>query len=516
MQQLKRVKWHISAVIFALGIILGIVSIYFNVARTASVPPGISTPTSFIVTLKEAALQLSIHREFDHIISKEPASIDIIGNTGKSTAMFSSGAALFNTYHGVRLTLDSTVKYSGINPCTGDDVTDVPIQLPGSENNEYIMRYEVPHPVLGLPKGAIGYQEFEINSDNVASPLEFRIVFPVSNSISCLSDTPLTRQIIGASTGINAPYSLNIYPDNNEIAVSNNGSDSITIFQRTDSGDILPLRSIQGSSTELNAPWGIAGYHDASDPTKDEIIVANSNDTITVYHWMDIGNAPPLRTIRGTNSNLNGPGSIYVDSIHNQIGVANGGPNANSITIYDRLADVSTDVTPLSTIQGPNTGLATPCGISYDKDNDEIIVGNNGNNSITVYSRLDSGGALNQGNVAPTRTIIGDKTGLANVCNVFADSKHGEIAAVNNFTSSVTFYNRLASGNEYPIRTIKGAETGLAAPFGLYIDESNDEIAVSNLSNDSIIFHPRSDGTPHRAIPLRQLRVLREYRQDNR
>jgi len=500
MQQSKHVKWRIVKGVFALGLIFGTVSIYFNVARTASIPPGISTPTSFIITLKEAALQLSIHREFDRIISQEPASLDIISNTGKATALFSEGAVNFNTYHGVRLTLDSTAKFSGINPCTGDQVTDVPVQLPGSENNEYIMRYEVPHPVLGLPQDAKPFQEYVINADNVADPAEFRMVFPVSNSIACISDTPFNRQILGSNSGINSAYSINIDSVNNEIAVSNNGADSVSIFQRTDSGDTLPLRTIQGTSTELNAPWGLAVYHDPLDPSLDEIYVANSNDTITVYHRMDIGDVTPLRKIQGAASNLNGPGAIYVDSVHDEIGVANGGPNANSINIYDRLADVGTSVTPLSTIEGPDTGLDTPCGISYDSTNDEIIVGNNGNNSITIYSRLDSGGILNQGNVAPIRTIKGNKTGLANVCNVYADSKNGEIVAVNNTANTVTFYNRLADGNEFPIRTIKGPGTGLAAPFGLSIDETNDEVAVTNLADDSIIYHPRADGTPH---PLR-------------
>ena len=109
MQQLKHVKWRITVSVFALGLFLGGVSIYFNIARTASIPPGISTPTSFIVTLNEAALQYNINSNFDREISSSPVSIDLISNTGKSTAKFSEGAQAFDTYHGIRLVLPQNI-----------------------------------------------------------------------------------------------------------------------------------------------------------------------------------------------------------------------------------------------------------------------------------------------------------------------------------------------------------------------------------------------------------------------
>jgi len=44
---------------------------------------------------------------------------------------------------------------------------------------------------------------------------------------------------------------------NNEIYVSNWGSNIITIYNRTDSGNVAPKRTIAGSSTGLNGPGGI-------------------------------------------------------------------------------------------------------------------------------------------------------------------------------------------------------------------------------------------------------------------
>jgi len=90
------------------------------------------------------------------------------------------------------------------------------------------------------------------------------------------------------------------------------GSDSITIYQHGTTGDVTPKQVISGSNTQLNLPQGIAvdsgGY----------IFVVNDGsanggvDTITVYLTGYSGNTPPIATISGSLTGLEQPAGIAV------------------------------------------------------------------------------------------------------------------------------------------------------------------------------------------------------------
>ncbi|MEJ2652671.1 MAG: hypothetical protein P8173_12980 [Gammaproteobacteria bacterium] len=495
-------------------------------ARTAGVGAGISTPTSFVVTLEKAEIQRIVGGAFGILVTEQPTTIDVVANTGKSSALLGSGDVHQDTYQGVRLTLSADATYSGTDPCTGSPTTDS-ITLPGATNGQYVMDYEVPHPVRGLPQGAFPLQAFTIGADQVTTPMEFRIVFPVSNSIACVANTAPDTEIVGADTGIRTSYGMYLDPANNEIAVTNfNPNDStvnsINFFQMTDNGDVLPTRVIQGSNTLLDQPWGLAlDTHPLSGGGSiDGLFVTNSNtDQILLFDRAASGNTAPKVTISSASNCidncLDGVGGIYVDTIHGEIGITNGGPS-DSVSLYD-LTPVETDwvnnangttpiaetPTPRWTIKGPNTGLSTPCGIAYDQDTDEIFVGNNGNSSITVYQRPTN---ANTGlttsptttaviDWAPIRVIRGNHTNLSKICNVAVDPTNEEIAVANSGTSSVTFYRRADSGNVFPIRTLSGDNSGITVPVGLTYDTQNgyDQIGITDISTQSVALHRRAD-----------------------
>ncbi|NTW60263.1 MAG: hypothetical protein HGA43_13990, partial [Nitrospirae bacterium] len=126
---------------------------------------------------------------------------------------------------------------------------------------------------------------------------------------------------------------------NNEIFVTNYNSSSITVYGRTDAGNIAPTRTISGANTGLNFPAGIA-----LDSINNEIFVTNSNSSsITVYGRTDAGNIAPTRTISGAHTGLNFPAGIAVDTKKNEIFVINRAGNdvftinwAGYITVYKR------------------------------------------------------------------------------------------------------------------------------------------------------------------------------------
>jgi DNA-binding beta-propeller fold protein YncE len=117
--------------------------------------------------------------------------------------------------------------------------------------------------------------------------------------------------------------------------------------------------------------------------------------SITVYPWRSSGDIPPVRVIQGPKTMLNWPATLFVDEEHGELYVANDA--GDSVLVFP--IDARGDVAPKRAILGPRTGLKYPTGVFVDGKNDELWVSNMGNHSATVYSRLADG------NAAPLRTI---------------------------------------------------------------------------------------------------------------
>jgi len=321
---------------------------------------------------------------------------------------------------------------------------------------------------------------------------------------------------------------------NNEIIVSDDNGHSVIVYARTASGPAIPLRRIQGNSTQIDFPasavvdvannevW--SAMNDTSERAVVHTRTANGNaiplrvidfklafptasnrsygwsvDTVNgevagtfqrrlSVAFFDRATGDLLREIIGANTNLNDPHGNFVDNVNNEVFVTNEGhildapPALPSITVYNR-ADVG-NVAPKRTVQGPLTGLNVPKLIHVDLTNNEMAVANGGNNSITIYNRLDNG------NVAPLRTIAGALTGLSNPTGVFIDAVNNEILVTNWGNHTITVYNRLANGNVAPLRTITtapgGAQVGIGNPGALALDLVNNEIGATNC-----VSHPR-------------------------
>ena len=117
--------------------------------------------------------------------------------------------------------------------------------------------------------------------------------------------------------------------------------------------------------------------------------------SITVYDRTASGDTPPLRKIEGPRTQLNWPAGIVVDASRGELFVAN--DTGNAVLVFS--LDASGDVAPIRVIEGADTSLDSPGGIFLDTTNDELWVSNYGNHSLTVYP------PNSDGNVAPLRTI---------------------------------------------------------------------------------------------------------------
>ncbi len=148
---------------------------------------------------------------------------------------------------------------------------------------------------------------------------------------------------------------------------------SITVFRKDASGDVAPLRVIQGPKTGLDWPTSIAVH-----PDRGELFVANDTaDTVTVYRTTDNGDVAPIRVLKGPKSMIKNPTGVALDLVHNELWVANFG--SHSATVFP--VDAAGDPSPKRVIRSgrPEEGapmLGNPHTMAYDSKRDEILVSN--------------------------------------------------------------------------------------------------------------------------------------------
>jgi hypothetical protein len=215
---------------------------------------------------------------------------------------------------------------------------------------------------------------------------------------------------LSQASGIAVDASRNIYVGNVGNAVG-----SVTVYAAGATGNIAPIRTVAGSRTGLTAPYFIAVTGSGV------IYAANPNGgrggvgSVTSYAPGANGDVAPIRTISGSNTGLHNPTGIALGD-HGTTFVSNvlAGPSGiGSVTVYT--ARAHGNVAPLRTISGSNTMLDNPFGIAVDSSDNIYVVQpgvRSGPYSMTVYA----GGA--NGNVAPLRTITGPSTGLVSPAGV--------------------------------------------------------------------------------------------------
>jgi len=219
------------------------------------------------------------------------------------------------------------------------------------------------------------------------------------------SDAPL-RMIRGPKTGLGDPHGVFFDGSHNEIIVANHGNQG---GRKTAPGDVTPRpRGAPGGSSEP-----VTGGH-------------FELPSITVYPGDATGDVEPMRRIQGQKTGLNWPMALDVDVEHNEIAVANNGDS--SIRIFRRTAHG--DEAPVRTIKGTLTGIAGPMGVAFDRKHDELWVANYGAHTALAFARTANG------NVAPKRVLrnapAGSPTvGFGNPGAVAYDSKRDEILVPN-------------------------------------------------------------------------------------
>ena len=200
---------------------------------------------------------------------------------------------------------------------------------------------------------------------------EIFVVNSVNNTITVYKRTdegdvsPL-RTIGGENTGLFQPTGIFVDTENNEIFVTD--LLSIKVYRRTDEGNVFSIRTIEGENTGLFQPTGIF-----VDTESNEILVVNPfNNTVTVYGRTNNGNVSPLRVLSILDPNDTGfenaqrfSNGIFVDAENDELFIVDvvfpdfsspvpiTRPIKSTIKVYKRTDNGS--AIPLRIIEGENT-----------------------------------------------------------------------------------------------------------------------------------------------------------------
>ena len=208
-------------------------------------------------------------------------------------------------------------------------------------------------------------------------------------------------------------------------------------------------------------------------------VVNGANTAVHSYSLGASGNIPPLTTLAGATTGLNGTSAVAI-APDGRVFVASA--NNDSIRVYPYGA--TGDVKPAAVIAGDATGLASPQAIVLDGDG-RLYVANATDNSVTVYAPAATG------NAKPIATLKGAHTGLANPAALTIDG-HGRLWVANLTTNSLTAYPTAADGDMAPSATIGGAATQLNGPHGLALDSSGN-LLVADTNDNSITEYSATD-----------------------
>ncbi|PYS52530.1 MAG: hypothetical protein DMG13_15920 [Acidobacteria bacterium] len=160
-----------------------------------------------------------------------------------------------------------------------------------------------------------------------------------------------------------SPHGIALDPKNKLIFVSNFGNadlraaggrygkfepPSITVYPMEASGNVKPVRIIEGPKALMNWPAHMA-FHEE----RQELFVANDADnSILVFRGSDQGDAAPIRVIKGPKTGIKSPPGIALDAKLGELYVANMG--TPSVTVFQVTANG--DVPPVRTIRGAAAG----------------------------------------------------------------------------------------------------------------------------------------------------------------
>ena len=236
------------------------------------------------------------------------------------------------------------------------------------------------------------------------------------------------RRIEGQNSRLNRTvHGVNYDEVHDEIFVSSQIGQAVLAFSGATSGNVAPMRIIQGPRTQISVPEMVE-----VDPVHNELFVP-ARDRVLVFNRTDSGNVAPKRILMVSAAR------VAVDYVHNLLAVTGRGPTGAQIAIFDYNAEGTTK--PLRVISGPNT--APMGGVRHGFD-------------------------------------IHSKTGMILLSVPFGETAGAGLPMLASDKSSVAIWSVFDDGDVAPRFRVGGPGGALRNPRGVAVDDKNKTVIVSD------------------------------------
>ena len=290
-----------------------------------------------------------------------------------------------------------------------------------------------------------------------------------------IGDAAPIRTITGPNTLLNAPFAITVDPVNSELYVSDFFGSAVRVYALDADGDAAPLRNlVDGDNSQLAWPRQLV-----VDTVNDEIVVPSFNifdpppapfSSLRVYPRTADGDVAPVRSIFGDSTNLDNPINIVLDGAHNELITNSYIANGSSAGIVTFPRDGDGDIAPLRAIAGAQTQFPGYTNfLSFDPGADELYA--DANPGYVVFPRTADG------NVAPARSVTGIETGIDSLTGLTYDTVNDRVIVLSYdeddpaIPRSLIVFDRAADGDAVPLLTISGPHTQLVAPVSVAVDD---------------------------------------------
>jgi 6-phosphogluconolactonase (cycloisomerase 2 family) len=233
-------------------------------------------------------------------------------------------------------------------------------------------------------------------------------------------------------------YNIAVDEAKSELFVTIEFPPEVDVYRKDASGEELPIRRLVGSNTGLNSVHGIAIddknqllYVNTWGHYSDFKVAGTGkyeDPAIQVYPLNASGDMPPLRVIQGDKTQLDWPGAMKLNPENGDLYVAN--DIGQSVLVFANISAAKGNIAPTRAIKGPKTRLSYPTGVALDLGNREVWVSNMGSASATVYPLMADG------DTAPVRIIRSAPEGkkalnFGRTTAIAYDSKREQLLAPN-------------------------------------------------------------------------------------
>lgn len=219
--------------------------------------------------------------------------------------------------------------------------------------------------------------------------------------------------LAGSATGFSSPVDVAIDPGNDLLYVA----DGTTI--RVFSGESSLAGNVNVAPVRTFLAGGLVSGM-LLDTSNDTLYVADANDGQVIVIGqasLQVFAAVPTALIQGSSTQLSDPGGLALDGTGRLV-VSNAGTTVNStpsVTIYSNPTTANGDIRPDTIIAGGSTGFAVPSQLALapSSANGELFIADVTAQKISIYNNANN----LRGNIgaAPDASIAGANTGLSGI-----------------------------------------------------------------------------------------------------